>query len=351
MKGSIVLSLVFTIVVLIIVAFSPSAHEHKSWIALSNLVIVSLVLGISSIWTVRSSNYFTSVQERSSFYYRYSSNRSKFRDENLQNIPKDPSSIHLAIARRLRDNAIVFNMVIFYLIFSLLTFVGQFLLNLLYWSGTVFLSTCSYHLNLLLLFLGIMIASLGYFVYRAAKSSSKYTCWLVQFTHEKMSIFPFLQQREISEVYPWNRAEKEMELLWMSSLVHISKKTIEQLKYGEILIDSKKPNINNLNFLIESLTASEWKNPTNILFCITMEDFLSNSKKRMKYEASKLVKPDELTHEEKDAVVKIRDSLYKLMSCSKDQFEEFKRESTSHFQEFLQVLNTKLEQELRAPRF
>jgi len=126
---------VFFIIAIPVIIFISWREEcdPNFWKNLSEILIVVLIFAISALWAVRTSAFYSSAQERNNFYHYmvdYEVDYGNINRTNLRNIIEDPASQYLFSSRVRRADAIIYNMIFFYLFICLVFLFIQFLFNL-----------------------------------------------------------------------------------------------------------------------------------------------------------------------------------------------------------------------------
>jgi len=230
---------------------------------MNEIFIISLIFIISSMWSVRSSHYFYSRQDRINFYELYL-NRSdilSFNHENVKSIFHDdkitynPASVYLGSARSFRENAIFYNILLFYLFFTLIFLVIHFVIIFIRFSIII---------NYIFLFLAIPFLLLTFYYLYRKKRNDRFN-QLILWTHDYMEkVFPFLLTKKDDPKYPSVQKEKEMELIWRILLLNKLFVLLKNKSFYDTVQYHRKKLIKKINYLIEILIFSEWKDPSNI---------------------------------------------------------------------------------------
>lgn len=319
------IEIIFIIAFIVIVVLS-CGENYDFWKDLSSLLIVVLIFVISSLWAVRSSAFYSYVQERQSFYHYMTDHEDNYKwYKDKEKIIKDPASQYLSSARNLRSPAIVYNMMLFYLFICLFFLFIQFLFNLkdgniTIWFWTVLLVVIAvfvgtmvykiircvtieivflmvlcllllgvsftvlflfifYHfelivlplINILLFSIASYLAYLSYRIHQTIFSKADPFNGFVIWTYDNMNIIPFLEKKKDSEMNPDVKKENEMVTLWKWSFVLHLKEIFHNIDYNGNINEEQRKNEQYVENLIAALAASEWKDSSIIyLYAITM---------------------------------------------------------------------------------
>lgn len=124
------------LVVLFIILFTfilsrGEEYDYDFWKNLSEISVVILIFTISSLWAVRTSAFYSYAQGRNNFYQYMVDHKENYKwYKDKKKIIEDPASQYLTSARSFRTQAIIYNMMLFYLLLCIFFLFIQFLFNL-----------------------------------------------------------------------------------------------------------------------------------------------------------------------------------------------------------------------------